>query len=85
MEKFVTSWNIFCEDDLKKLKDTKLFQLELKKIMETYLLDAGRFGYILDLTKKQSFDKEIKKLQQEFLNFLRELTKKAKITDFINP
>ena len=81
-ERLVTSWNIFCEDDLKKLKDTKLFQLELKKIMETYLLDAGRFGYILDLTKKQSFDKEIKKLQQEFLDFFKGINKESKDNRF---
>lgn len=70
-EREVRSWNIFSADDLKKLGDTKLFYSELKKIIENYLLDAGRFGYILNIYKKQDFDKAIKKLKDEFLEFIK--------------
>lgn len=70
-EREARSWNIFSTDDLKKLGDTKLFYSELRKIIENYLLDAGRFGYILNIYKKQKFDKEINKLKAEFIEFIK--------------
>jgi hypothetical protein len=70
-EREARSWNIFSAEDLKKLGDTKLFYSELKKIIESYLLDAGRFGYIVNMYKKQDFDKEIKKLKTEFVEFIK--------------
>lgn len=70
-EREARSWNIFSADDLKKLGDTKLFYSELRKIIENYLLDAGRFGYILNIYRKQKFDKEINKLKGEFIEFIK--------------
>lgn len=70
-EREARSWNIFSAEDLKKLGDTKLFYSELKKITEHYLLDAGRFGYVVNIYKKQEFDKEIKDLKNEFVEFIK--------------
>ena len=81
-EREARSWNIFSTDDLKKLGDTKLFYSELKKIIENYLLDAGRFGYILNIYKKQKFDKEIKKLKDEFIEFIKGENKENKNNRF---
>ena len=81
-EREARSWNIFSTDDLKKLGDTKLFYSELKKIIENYLLDAGRFGYILNIYKKQKFDKEIKELKDEFIEFIKGENKENKNNRF---
>jgi hypothetical protein len=81
-EREVRSWNIFSADDLKKLGDTKLFYSELRKIIENYLLDAGRFGYILNIYKKQKFDKEINRLKAEFIEFIKGENKENKNNRF---
>lgn len=81
-EREARSWNIFSSEDLKKLGDTKLFYSELKKIIENYLLDAGRFGYILNIYKKQKFDKEINELKAEFIQFVKGENKENKNNRF---
>lgn len=81
-EREARSWNIFSAEDLKKLGDTKLFYSELKKIIENFLLDAGRFGYILNIYRKQEFDKEINKLKVEFLEFIKGENKDNKSNRF---
>lgn len=81
-EREARSWNIFSAEDLKKLGDAKLFYSEIKKIIENYLLDAGRFGYILNIYKKQKFDKEINKLKAEFIEFIKGENKENKNNRF---
>lgn len=81
-EREVRSWNIFSAEDLKKLGDAKLFYSELRKIIDNYLLDAGRFGHILNMYKKQKFDKEINKLKTEFIDFIKGENKENKNNRF---
>lgn len=68
-----SSWNIFTLEDINKLQNTKLFEVELSKIKEEYkdyLFDAGRFGSIININKKEEYIKSINKLKDDFKNYL---------------
>lgn len=73
-ERIKSSWNIVTSKDIDELQDTKLFEIELDKIKEEfkeYLFDAGRFGCIIDVKKKEEFVKSINKLKSDFKSYLK--------------
>jgi hypothetical protein len=70
-ERVVNSWNIFNEKDIKELEDISNFVKEVNNIIDKYLLDAGRFGYLMEVSKKKIFLDEIEKVEKEFTNFLK--------------
>lgn len=70
-EKDIRSWGIFSKEDIKNLQDTIEFERELDSIFKRYLLDAGRFGYILDINLKDKFLKEVNDLQAEFTEYFK--------------
>lgn len=72
-ERLKSSWNIFTLEDINELQDTKLFEIELAKIKDSYkeyLFDAGRFGSIIDVNKKAAFVESINKLKEDFKSYL---------------
>lgn len=70
-ERLISSWNVFTSDDVTNLQDTILFENEMKKIMEKYLMDAKRFGYLLDSKKKTEFSSDVNKLLNDFTDYLK--------------
>lgn len=84
-----SSWNILTTDDINELQDTKLFERELNIIIEDLykksLFDIGRFGYIIDVKKKEEFIESINNLKVDFKSYLgKEPTKEAKVRFKIN-
>jgi hypothetical protein len=69
VDRLHSSWTIFRREDIDALQDTKSFQRELKKLEGKYadsLIDAGRFGRILDVNKKAQYLEDITKLRDDF-------------------
>lgn len=72
-EKLKSSWNIFSLDDIESLQDTKIFERELNKILDeykNYIFNAGRFGFIIDVKKKETFKAAVTKLTEDFKEYL---------------
>jgi hypothetical protein len=69
-QKLKSSWTVFSKEDIESLQDTKNFQRELDKIEKQYLLDAGRFGNIISIDKKQSFINAVERLKYDFIQYL---------------
>ncbi len=70
-EKDIRSWGIFNTEDIKRLQDTLEFMSELEQIENKYLLDAGRFGFIISIEQKEDFQNNVKKLQKEFTEYFK--------------
>lgn len=73
-ERIKSSWNVITSKDVDELQSTKLFEKELDKIKDQfkeYLFDAGRFGSIIDVKKKDEFIKSINKLKSDFKSYLK--------------
>jgi hypothetical protein len=66
-----SSWEIFTSEDIDLLQSTKLFEIELEKLKKEYLIDAGRFGYIIEKNKKDEFITAIKKLKDDYTEYFR--------------
>ncbi len=69
VDRLRSSWNVFNREDIDALQDTKTFWIELKKLEEKYkgsLLDAGRFGKLLDTTKKADYVNDVTELISDF-------------------
>jgi hypothetical protein len=65
------------------LEDTVFFQEELKIIEEKYLLDAGRFGFIIETQKIKEFKESLSELKTEFIGFLKTSLKTSKKTGYV--
>lgn len=70
-ERIVNSWNVFKEKDIQELEDMSKFVKEVNKIMDKYLMDAGRFGYLIEVIQKKTFVSEIEKVENEFICYLK--------------
>lgn len=64
-----SSWEIFTSEDIDLLQSTKLFEMELEKLKKEYLIDAGRFGYIIEVNKKGKFIKELQVLKEDYKQY----------------
>jgi len=72
-DKLHSSWTIFRKKDLDDLNVTKQFWRELKKVEDKYagsLLDAGRFGKLLEIKKKTNYLEDMTQLVVEFKAYL---------------
>lgn len=70
-ERLKSSWTVFNKEDVKKLEDMKLFDQELEKIMNEHnVMDAGRFGFIIEKKSKNKFQDDTLKLVTLFKSFL---------------
>lgn len=73
LDKLHSSWSIFTREDIDDLQDTKSFWRELKSLEVQYadsLLDAGRFGKLLDIKKRKAYETDIIKLKNDFKEYL---------------
>lgn len=82
-KKMTRSWKVFDYDDVNSLQKTIEFESELDKIKNEFLLDAGRFGYIIDVNKKKNFIESVNTLKEEFVDYLKGKINKKKENRFV--
>jgi hypothetical protein len=78
-ERLKSSWTIFSKEELEGLKDMNLFEKEVKEITNKYIVDMGRFGYLIPIDKKKEFDSEIKKIKDAFKTYIKSEAKEDNI------
>ncbi|MDD4802635.1 MAG: hypothetical protein PHF24_06825 [Syntrophomonas sp.] len=72
VDRLQSSWSIFNSEDIDALQDTKSFWRQLRILEDKYsdsLLDAGRFGKLLNVNKKAEYVKDITNLKEDFKAF----------------
>lgn len=70
-ERLKSSWNIFSKEDLDQLQDMGRLRSEVDSIVDKYLIDIGRFGYIVPVESKKNFEAEIKKATTDFKAYIK--------------
>ncbi|WP_419887590.1 hypothetical protein ACN6MT_19375 [Neobacillus niacini] len=70
-ERLLSSWNIFTNDDIRSFQDMTFFEKELQALDKELLLDIGRFGLLIEASKKDDYDSRVNTMKLEFLNFLK--------------
>ena len=58
-QNLISSWAIFTQEEIEKLRDFTELKEELHKILDTFTFDAGRFGYIIPLEDKTELEQKI--------------------------
>jgi hypothetical protein len=70
-ERLISSWIIFTNDDIQSFQDMKFFEKELQAIDKDLLLDIGRFGLLMETSKKDDYLSKVNSMKQEFIDFLK--------------
>ncbi|KGE18537.1 hypothetical protein [Paenibacillus wynnii] len=70
-ERLNSSWNVFSQDDLFRLEDMTMLRSEMDNLNSDFLINAGRFGYLLPIEKKKSYIEEITAVKEEFISFIK--------------
>lgn len=70
-ERLLSSWNIFTNKDIQSFQDIAFFEKELQAIDKELILDIGRFGLLIESSKKDDYIKKVDIMVQEFINFLK--------------
>ncbi|NHM30664.1 hypothetical protein [Neobacillus terrae] len=78
-ERLKSSWNIFSKSDLEKLQDIAWFKREINFIVDDYLVDMGRFGYIISIDRKKEFEEAFEKVKTHFKLYIKGEAKEGNI------
>jgi len=70
-ERLKSSWNIFSKEDFDQLQDMERLRSEVDSIVNKYLIDIGRFGYIVPVESKKDFESDIKKAKTDFKAYIK--------------
>ena len=74
-ERLKSSWQIFRQEDVDKIRLTKIFMAKIDQIKTTFTHDAKRFGVLIKTSNKVEFTK---KIQEEVHAFTEAMTSEDK-------
>jgi hypothetical protein len=64
------SWQVFTAEDIESISQFPEFVKDITHIIGNHCVDAGRYGYLMLLSKKKEFEKNIQEKETTFTNML---------------